>query len=57
MVKAVDYGRLVINVTFLTVFVSLIFDIYSFSAVVQLGLDCLLGMILCVYGLSVLLRA
>jgi hypothetical protein len=32
-------------------------SLYLFSTDVQVGLDCLLGMILCVYWLSVLLRA
>jgi hypothetical protein len=53
MVEVDDYD----NVILLTVFVSMIFYVYSFSAVVQVGFYCLLGRILYVYWLSVLPRA
>jgi hypothetical protein len=57
VVKVVHYGNLFGNVTLLTIFMSMLFYVPYFSEVEQVGLDCLLGMILCVNCLSVLIRA
>jgi hypothetical protein len=40
------------NVTFQTVFMSMVFYIYSFSKAEQVELNCLLSMILCVLVIS-----
>jgi hypothetical protein len=53
----VDWVSLVINIIFLTVFVSMVFCVYSCSAIVHEGIVCLLGMILLVSWLTALLRA